>query len=74
VAGHLSWHGVAAKAIVRHRGISSLGDALIDAAQDTGAGLIVMGGYGHSRYQEVLIGGMTRHVIRQSPLPVLLMH
>ncbi|MFN2260040.1 MAG: universal stress protein, partial [Parasphingopyxis sp.] len=38
------------------------------------AGLIVMGGYGHSRLREFLLGGVTRELLERSPLPLLLAH
>lgn len=36
--------------------------------------LIVIGGYGHSRLRELVMGGMTKHLIKNSTLPVLLSH
>jgi nucleotide-binding universal stress UspA family protein len=38
------------------------------------ADLIVAGGYGHSRVREVLLGGVTRTLMRSSPIPVLMSH
>jgi len=43
-------------------------------AADLGAGLLVMGGYGHARYRELLLGGVTATVLRAMTLPVLLAH
>jgi nucleotide-binding universal stress UspA family protein len=48
--------------------------ALLRAANDVGADLLVMGGYGHSRFREVVLGGFTRHVLRAAELPVLMAH
>ena len=45
-----------------------------DAARDAGAGLIVMGAYGHSRLQELLLGGVTRNLVVDSEVPLLLAH
>jgi nucleotide-binding universal stress UspA family protein len=47
---------------------------LLDAAVQAGCGLLVMGGYGHSRLQETVFGGFTRTVLKAAPLPVLLAH
>jgi nucleotide-binding universal stress UspA family protein len=44
------------------------------ATEKLHAGLLVMGGYGHSRARELLLGGFTRHVLRDAPLPVFLCH
>jgi nucleotide-binding universal stress UspA family protein len=52
----------------------SLGDALQQAAIEHGAGLLVMGGYGHSRMREFILGGATRSVLKQQKLAVLLSH
>ena len=36
--------------------------------------LIIIGGYGHSRFREIILGGMTRQLIKKSAVPVLLAH
>lgn len=41
-------------------------------AADTGAGLLVIGGYGHSRLRERIFGGVTRAMLDDTPLPILL--
>jgi nucleotide-binding universal stress UspA family protein len=51
-----------------------VGEALLSTAADMGAGMLVMGGYGHSRYRELLLGGVTSTVLRAMTLPVLLAH
>ena len=50
------------------------GQALMRCAEDCGAGLIVMGAYGHSRLREFVLGGATRSMTTHPPLPVLLSH
>jgi hypothetical protein len=47
---------------------------LINFAKDDGSDLIVIGGYSHSRFREVLFGGVTKHLITQSLVPVLVSH
>jgi nucleotide-binding universal stress UspA family protein len=47
---------------------------LLDSATAWHAGLLVMGGYGHSRMREWVFGGFTNHVLRCATLPVLMMH
>ncbi len=51
-----------------------VGKALIEAAQDAGADLLVMGGYGHAPWREQLFGGATRTALATMPLPLLLVH
>jgi len=50
------------------------GEALLDAAMELDADLLVMGAYGHSRLREYLIGGTTRDVIKHAQIPVLMVH
>jgi nucleotide-binding universal stress UspA family protein len=44
------------------------------AAQELGAGLLVMGGYSHSQWREAVFGGVTQEVLRGADLPVLMAH
>lgn len=55
-------------------GGSSIGDTLQQAAIDRGAGLMVMGAYGHSRFREWILGGATRTVLLNCRLPLLMSH
>ena len=50
------------------------GSVLLDWAKGQGADLLVLGGYGHSRIRELVLGGVTRHVLAHSSMPVLLSH
>lgn len=52
----------------------SVGDTLQRAANDYGAGLLVLGAYGHSRFTELIFGGATRQVLRNMQRPVLMSH
>jgi nucleotide-binding universal stress UspA family protein len=49
-------------------------DVLLEAAGAAKAGLLVMGGYSHSRMREVMFGGFTRRVLHGADLPVLIAH
>jgi nucleotide-binding universal stress UspA family protein len=49
-------------------------ETLLAAAAELGAGLLVMGGYSHSRVRELIFGGVTAHVLRGAALPVLMAH
>jgi nucleotide-binding universal stress UspA family protein len=77
VVGWLRRHGIDAAATSRQMPCSAgddIGEALLSAAADTGAGLLVMGGYGHARFRELLLGGVTATILRAMTLPVLLAH
>jgi hypothetical protein len=47
---------------------------LHDHAQKTSADLIVVGGYGHTRMREIVLGGVTRYLSKHSTVPVLFSH
>jgi len=50
----------------------SVADVLRRHAVDTGAQMLVMGAYGHSRLRERIFGGVTRSMLEASPIPVFL--
>ena len=74
VARHLARHGVRAELHAIPRMGHSVGDALIQHARESGADLIVSGGFSHSRMREQLLGGVTRELQERSPVPVLFSH
>lgn len=51
-----------------------VGNALLSHAADFGADLIVMGAYGHSRFREILLGGVTRTLFKSMVVPTLMAH
>lgn len=75
VVAWLSRHGIAARELVPEK--NGGGDApaqLERIAADVDAGVIVAGAYGHSRLRELILGGMTRHLLAQTARCVLLSH
>ena len=75
ISAHLARHGVTAEAryTVSTTDIDSC-NALLNAIAEDGAGLLVMGAYGRHRMRELLLGGMTRDVLRRMTVPVLMSH
>jgi nucleotide-binding universal stress UspA family protein len=71
---HLARHGVAAAVKRIAKGDIAVQDAILDYAADSGADLIVMGGYGHSRLREFILGGVTRSILKSMTVPVLMSH
>lgn len=67
-------HGVEAPVEVHRIGPGDAGEVLLGMVTAGGADLLVMGGYGHSRAREWVLGGATRHVLQHASLPVLMSH
>ncbi|MCA3561617.1 MAG: universal stress protein [Aestuariivirga sp.] len=74
LAEALARHGVKAEAQGYPTDGQDEGQALMRCAEDAGAGLIVMGAYGHSRLAEFIFGGATRFVLERLVCPVLMSH
>ncbi len=51
-----------------------IGDTLLSRSADEGIDLVVMGGYGHSRFREFILGGATRHLLQHMTVPVVMSH
>ena len=73
MALHLARHGVKVEVVLETTG-SSTGDALMGVARQHGAGLLVTGAFGHSRYREFVLGGVTRALLATSATPLLIAH
>ncbi|CAN7717184.1 MULTISPECIES: universal stress protein [unclassified Variovorax] len=74
VPEYLRLHGI--EHVREHRWLSErdAGNELLALAADTGAEMIVMGCYGHSRARELVLGGATRTVLESMTAPVLMAH
>ena len=70
----LARHGVKCEIDVLGKTMPRVSDILNRHAADTGADMIVMGAYGHSRFREAILGGATRNMLEQSAVPVFLAH
>lgn len=70
IARHLDRHGVNVE-IKQVSGWSDVGDALVNEMTRSGADLLVMGTYGHSRVWQWVLGGTTRSVLTRATFPVL---
>jgi len=68
----LSRHGVHAEVSVLARSMPRISEILCRHSRDIGAGLIVMGAYGHSRFREAILGGATRDMLEMTEIPILL--
>ena len=74
MALHLARHGVKAEAAQTVATDIDIGDIILSRISDLGADLAVMGAYGHSRMRELMMGGVTRDLLRHMTIPVLMSH
>jgi len=74
LANQLHWRGLQASARTIPHGGQTPAQSIVAAAREAGADLLVMGAYGHSRARELVFGGMTRHILTNAGIPVLLFH
>jgi nucleotide-binding universal stress UspA family protein len=73
IGRYLSRHDVSAE-IRKIAGWDDTSDALLNEAKQIGADMLVMGGYGHSRFREWVLGGATRRALKEAAIPVLMAH
>jgi nucleotide-binding universal stress UspA family protein len=71
---HLARRGLAARIESIGADHSDVQPSILSVAADAGIDLIVMGGYGHSRLQERILGGVTRGMLQSMTVPTLMSH
>jgi nucleotide-binding universal stress UspA family protein len=74
IGTHLARHGLKVNVVERKRGGNSVATTLLRHAADTNAGLLVAGGFGHSRLRQWMLGGTTDGLLEAMHLPVLFSH
>jgi nucleotide-binding universal stress UspA family protein len=74
MGAHLARHGLNVTVNRMPLGDLDVSDAILSHAADSSADFLVMGGYGHSRLREFILGGATRGVLQAMSVPVLLSH
>jgi len=70
---YLRWHGLTVEARFGNDSVNGV-DMMLGEVRTSGAQLLVMGGYGHSRLREFIFGGFTRRVLNGINMPVFLSH
>jgi len=73
-AAFLSRHGIHVDVEERDGGGASVEQVIRSVAVKRCAGLIIQGAYRHSRLREMLLGGVTRGLLTDAPMPILLDH
>ncbi len=74
LAAYLRLHDVAAEIRIFRAKSTEVGQGLLGEAKAAGADAMLMGGYGQSLRRELVMGGVTRHVIAHADIPVFMMH
>ncbi|MGY4802438.1 universal stress protein [Teichococcus aerofrigidensis] len=69
---YLRWHNITAEAEPFKPQTREVGAGLLGAARDFNADLLCMGAYSHSRLRQLILGGVTRHVLENADIPVLM--
>jgi nucleotide-binding universal stress UspA family protein len=67
-------HGIAAELHVLPIGAGVFGEMLLKTAHSVGADMLVMGAYTHSAWRDLILGGVTQHMLAHADLPVLMRH
>lgn len=74
IARHLADHGANVVTDHLNSGDMNIGDVLLSRAADHSSDLIVLGAYGHARWRELVLGGVTQYMLESMPVPVLMSH
>ena len=68
---YLRLHGAEAEELLPN---ATTPESLLMTAKTLGASMIVMGAYGHSRFRETMLGGMTSFMLKNANIPILMAH
>ena len=71
---YLSHHGINVNMVTIQRKKSKIAKEILSSAKHQGAGLIVMGVYGHSRIRESVFGGTSKYLLKNTTIPLLVSH
>ena len=74
LVAHLGRRGLAARTVSMSANRADIQPTILSIAADIGLDLIVMGGYGHMRLQERILGGVTRGMLQSMTVPTLMSH
>lgn len=73
IALFLSRHGINIE-VSTHETVKDVGHTLLRLCRENKSDLLVMGGYGHSRFREMILGGTTQTILRDMDLPIFMSH
>lgn len=70
---YLRQHGIKSEIATFERG-GSVGAAILDKTRSIGANLLVMGAFGSQKRSDMVLGGVTQHVLEKADFPILMAH
>ncbi len=74
IGSHLARHSIKVEIVILPAADIDVANAILSRVADCSASMIVMGGYGHSRLREFILGGATRGVLTTMTVPVFISH
>jgi nucleotide-binding universal stress UspA family protein len=74
IARYLAWRDIKTELNSVPPDQRSVGEMLLSEAETSGADLLVIGAFSHSRLREMILGGVTKHILERAELPVLMAH
>ena len=74
IAAFLARHGINVEVAQQQSESEGIGEQMLSRTMDFLADLVVMGGYGHSRFRESIFGGVTKTILKSMTVPVLMSH
>lgn len=74
LASYLAWHGIKVDAREFTVHPAAIGPTILEQVNMLGGDMLVMGAYTHSRLRQLILGGVTRHMLESAAIPLLLCH
>ncbi len=74
VVQYLQTHGINADVRTLDRGEQTAGEAILQRCDDLGADFLVVGGYSRARPRQLLFGGVTRHLMKNTDVITVMVH
>lgn len=74
IGAHLARHGLRVNVVTLPRVGDTVETCILRHVVESGADLVVAGGYSHTRFREQILGGVTRTLLQGCPVPALLSH
>jgi len=71
---YLGWHGVKARTKTFEAHDPHVGEALLATAAEDRINLLIVGAYSRSRLRQLILGGVTEHVMTSAEIPVFMLH